>query len=164
MSRTVKHERTTDREGKRAAERRASGMGRAANVAGAVIAAVMIATSLRAGVRVTARPVVNVNTASVEQIALLPGVGPKLANEIYAYAEAGQHMYEQSAPVESECDHRCHFKSVSDLDKVKGVGAKKLQAMLPYVVVTGETTATGKLGKHVKVNGLRFVAPNGGVK
>ena len=55
---------------------------------------------------------VNVNTATVEQIAALPGVGPKVAARIVEYRQkAGG------------------FKSVHELMNVKGIGEKKLQRL-----------------------------------
>lgn len=99
------------------------------------------------------QPRVNVNTASEAQLQLLPGVGPKLASEIYAYAEAGPKLYDPKAPVNAACDHKCHMRSMADLDKVKGIGPAKLRAMAPYVVFTGDTTAT------VKIKVARTVKP-----
>ena len=54
---------------------------------------------------------INVNTASKEQLESLPGIGPKLAQEIIHY--------------------RTHtkFKSVDDLDNVSGIGPKRLEAI-----------------------------------
>lgn len=84
-------------------------------------------------------PVVNINTATEAQLAYLPGIGPKLATAIYTFAESGGKGADRS------CDHRCHFKSVNDLLKVKGIGPKKAAALAPFVVVKGETTAKGKI-------------------
>lgn len=53
---------------------------------------------------------VNVNTATVEQLQAVNGIGPKLAAAIVDYRNAhGQ------------------FESVDALTKVKGIGAKKLE-------------------------------------
>ena len=93
-------------------------------------------------VRAASVPVVNINTATETQIAFLPGVGPKLATAIYDYAESGA---DGPNADEAKCDHRCHFKSVEDLAKVKGIGPKKIAALRPFVVVTGATTATAKI-------------------
>lgn len=70
--------------------------------------------------------VVNVNTATAQQLAYLPGVGPKLAEAII-----GARPIADSAA----------------LDNVKGIGPKKLAAMLPCVTFEGETTATAKIAK-----------------
>lgn len=92
-----------------------------------------------------ATPQVNVNTATEAQLMLLPGIGPKLANEIYTYAEAGPKLYDPKASANAACDHKCHVTNLSDLDKVKGIGASKLAKLAPYVVFTGATTATEKI-------------------
>lgn len=68
--------------------------------------------------------VVNVNTATVAQLALLPGVGPKTAAAIVA-----------ARP----------YASADDLLRVKGIGPKRLAAMRAYVVLSGETTAKAKI-------------------
>lgn len=68
--------------------------------------------------------VVNVNTADEVQLSMLPGVGPKTAALIIA-----------GRP----------FKSLGDLDAVKGIGVKKLAAMAPYVTFEGKTTVTSKI-------------------
>lgn len=52
---------------------------------------------------------ININTASAAELALLPGVGKSIAEAIVAYR--GKH-----GP----------FKSVAELDKVPGIGPKKL--------------------------------------
>ena len=68
--------------------------------------------------------VVNINTASAEQLEMLPGVGEVRARAILA-----------------ERKGRGGFKSIDDLKAVKGVGDSLLERMRPYVTVTGKTTA-----------------------
>ena len=66
---------------------------------------------------------VNINTADATQLALLPGIGPKMAESILAHrSSAGA------------------FTSIDDLVKVKGIGPKSLEKMRPYLSVKGETT------------------------
>ena len=66
---------------------------------------------------------VNINTADATQLALLPGIGPKMAESILAYrSSAGA------------------FNSVDDLVKVKGIGPKSLEKLRPYLSLKGETT------------------------
>jgi len=74
----------------------------------------------------TARPpVVNVNTASLAQLCYLPQVGEARAAAIVA-------GWPYHAP--------------GELAKVKGIGkGKRLASMLPFVTVSGATTATGKI-------------------
>ncbi|MGH9678254.1 MAG: ComEA family DNA-binding protein, partial [Candidatus Acidiferrum sp.] len=63
-----------------------------------------------------AKPV-NINKASAEELQRLPGIGPALAARIVA-----------SRDVQA-------FQAVDDLRRVKGIGAKKLQNLRPYVLV-----------------------------
>jgi competence ComEA-like helix-hairpin-helix protein len=58
---------------------------------------------------------IDINNASKETIELLPGVGPKLAQEIIL-----------ARP----------YRTIDDLDKVKGIGPKKLQQIRPRVFIT----------------------------
>jgi len=72
-----------------------------------------------------APPAVNVNTASVAQLQFLPQVGTTRAAAIVA-----------TRP----------FKTAGELGKVKGIGkGARLASMLPFVTVSGATTATGKI-------------------
>lgn len=63
---------------------------------------------------------INLNTATVQDLTLLPGVGEVLAQRIIAYREA-------NGP----------FKSVADLVNVDGIGDKKLESILDYITVGG---------------------------
>ena len=67
--------------------------------------------------------VVNINQASVVQLTMLPGVGPKKAQAIRTYAKAHT------------------FKKVDEIKKVKGIGDKALAKLKPFLTVTGPTTA-----------------------
>ena len=60
---------------------------------------------------------VHINTASAEELCALKGVGPKLAEKIIAFREA-------SGP----------FQKPEDLEKVPGIGKKKLEGLLPGVI------------------------------
>ena len=134
-------------------------------VVAGLAAALMVNHAIYAGAAPVPQPVVNINTATEAQLVLLPGVGPKLAREIFKIAEAGFYIYDpeyfQSGKgwvkePANDCDHRCHFKNVDDLLKVKGIGVAKLAKLRPYVAVSGTTTATAKI--HVPVS-TRKVAP-----
>lgn len=59
----------------------------------------------------------NINSASAEDLCALNGVGPKLADKIVAYREA-----------------KGPFKSSKDLEKVPGIGPKKLESMSPGII------------------------------
>jgi competence protein ComEA len=75
-----------------------------------------------------ARRVVNVNTADAAQLALLPRVGPSVAQRIIAFRK-------ENGP----------FKSPEDLMLVQGIGEKTYQLLKPYVAVSGETTLKEKV-------------------
>jgi competence protein ComEA len=68
--------------------------------------------------------VVNVNTATPEQLELLPGVGPARARAI----------------VEHRKEHG-PFKGPADLVAVSGIGDRALARMRPHVATSGKTTA-----------------------
>ncbi len=71
--------------------------------------------------------VVNVNTASAEELQLLPGIGEARAR---AVIEARK--------------RRGGFKAVDELVEVKGIGEAALKRMRPHVAVSGKTTAQPK--------------------
>ena len=68
--------------------------------------------------------VVNVNTASLEELQLLPGIGESRAAAIVAART-----------------ERGGFKSVDELVEVKGIGEAMLARLRPYVSVSGKSTA-----------------------
>jgi len=67
---------------------------------------------------------VNVNTANVEELQLLPGVGEARAAALVALRK-----------------QRGGFKSLEELKDVKGIGDAGLDRMRPYVRLEGKTTA-----------------------
>ena len=71
--------------------------------------------------------VVNINTATTSELALLPGVGPAKAEAIV--------KYRANAP----------FKQVDQIMRVKGIGKKSFQNMKPYLSVEGPTTLKAKV-------------------
>jgi competence protein ComEA len=88
----------------------------------AAVMAVALAAVLSVGPAYAAKPApagkVNLNTATVEQLESLPGVGPKLAARILEHREkAGS------------------FKSVEELMVVKGIGEKNFKKLEGYVTL-----------------------------
>lgn len=68
--------------------------------------------------------VVNVNTATPEQLELLPGVGPARARAII------EHRKEHGP-----------FAEVEDLRQISGIGEKALERIRPHCTLRGKTTA-----------------------
>jgi competence protein ComEA len=66
--------------------------------------------------------VVNVNTASAEELELLPGVGPARARAIIAHRT-----------------ERGEFKKAEDLIGVGGIGERAFERIRPHVAVSGKT-------------------------
>lgn len=77
--------------------------------------------------------VVNVNTASPEELTLLPGVGAAKAAQIVAARQVKP------------------FTTLEDLKSVKGIGPKRLEAMSSHVSFSGPTTAK-QVGQKVVLN------------
>ena len=93
------------------------------------IITVMLVCAISASVAAASGPkkqltgVVNINTATAGELALLPGIGKAKADAICAER--------QKTP----------FKSVGDLKSIKGIGDKMIAKLQPFVVVDGPTTA-----------------------
>lgn len=84
---------------------------------------------------------VNVNTADVSQLSLLPRVGPSVAQRIVEFRK-------ENGP----------FKSPEDLMLVQGIGEKTWQLLKPYVAISGETTLKEKV-KTSKTSSSKEKAP-----
>ena len=65
--------------------------------------------------------VVNLNTASADQLQQIPGIGPSKANAIVEYRTVTP------------------FKSVEEIKEVKGIGDKLFAKISPYLTLSGET-------------------------
>ena len=64
---------------------------------------------------------ININTASAEELAYLPGVGPVLAERIVQWREQNGGF----------------FSSAEDLLNVEGIGPVRLEEILPYITIGG---------------------------
>jgi len=94
----------------------------------AVLVAALSLLAVAAAPAVAAEGKVNINTASVEQLQLLPRIGPSVAQRIVEHRKAnGQ------------------FKSAEDLMLVRGVGEKSFETLKPYLAISGETTLSEKV-------------------
>lgn len=69
----------------------------------------------------------NINTASAEELALLPGIGEVLAGRIVAYRE----------------EHGA-FVSIEELMDVKGIGEKRFEAIRDKITVEDNDENTGR--------------------
>ena len=76
----------------------------------------------------TAPAQVNVNTATVAELQLLPRIGPALAQRIVEFRTA-------NGP----------FKAPQELVRVKGIGERSFELLKPYVTVNGATTLKEKV-------------------
>jgi competence protein ComEA len=80
-----------------------------------------------------AKGVVNINTATEKELALLPRIGEKTAAAIVAYRK-----------------EKGNFKTVEDIKNVKGIGDKTLELLKPHLTITGATTLKEKVGGTTK--------------
>jgi|GEM_PF-694268 len=96
-------------------------------------------------VAASAEGVVNINTATVEQLRLLPRVGEEKAGRIITHRE------------------KTPFKTVNELARVRGIGLKTLRALKPWLSVSGPTTLMKKaVLKSKKSEGESGAARNRG--
>ncbi len=61
---------------------------------------------------------VNLNTATKDDLVLLPGIGESIAEQILIYR-----------------DEHGQFLAVEELRKIKGIGAKKFEKLRPYIKI-----------------------------
>ena len=93
-----------------------------------IVLAVLLALVALGAIAEDGAGVVNINTATAEQIAFLPGIGPKTAERIVAFrGEKGG------------------FKKPTDLMQVKGIGDKTFERISPYLATEGKTTLSAAI-------------------
>jgi competence protein ComEA len=95
----------------------------------------LLATAIWFAFSGTALAVVNINTATKEELTTLKGVGDKRAQEIIDYRKKNG-----------------NFKSVDDLEKVPGIGPGLMKQIRSDVTVTGKTSQA-KAGETDKGKG-----------
>ena len=91
------------------------------------MAALLVTATAMAGAKSTPTAKVNLNTASVEQLTALPGVGPKLAARIVEYRQKSG-----------------TFRSAQELMNVKGVGEKNFAKIEAWLSVGEAPKAAAK--------------------
>ena len=97
-------------------------------IVAAALALCLFVTALPAFAAGAEGKTVNVNTASVEELQLLPRIGPAVAARIVEHREKnGQ------------------FKSAEDLMLVRGIGESTFAGLKSYVSLSGATTLTEKV-------------------
>ena len=72
--------------------------------------------------------VVNINTATLDQLQMLPRVGPALAGRIVDFREANG-----------------EFRTVDEIVAVKGIGERSFENLEPFIVTSGATTLAEKV-------------------
>jgi len=81
-----------------------------------------LALALVASIAIPAQAMVNINTATKDELIALSGIGPAKAQAILDYRKL-------NGP----------FKSIDDLKNVKGIGAKRLEKLRPELSLTPVT-------------------------
>ena len=89
----------------------------------ALMFALIAAASTMASAGETQTQAVNINTATVAELAYLPGIGPSKAEAIVKYRKVRP------------------FKKIEHIMRVKGIGRKSFRKMRPFICIEGATTA-----------------------
>jgi len=87
---------------------------------------------------------IHLNTADLETIAELPGIGPAKAEAIYSYRQENG-----------------KFGSLIELVNIKGIGTKTLAKLLPHLVMIGDSTEVYAFaGKDTKAEDAALTVTN----
>ena len=86
----------------------------------------------------TAAAVVNINTATKEELTTIKGIGDKRAQEIIDYRKKNG-----------------DFKSVDELEKVPGIGPGTMKQIRSQVTVSGKTTSDKAADKGTKTSDVK---------
>jgi competence protein ComEA len=90
---------------------------------GSIPLVLLLATAAHAAQKRQLEGVVNLNTASADQLQLLPGIGPAKVRNIVAYRT------------------KHPFRTVEELVRIKGIGRKMFRRLRLHLAVSGPTTA-----------------------
>ena len=95
-----------------------------------IVVAMLTALALNATLAIAgySQGVVNINSASAEQLALLPRVGEVVSQRIVDFRQ-----------------QNCEFKSLEDMLLVRGIGEKSFDLIKPHITLKGETTLAEKV-------------------
>jgi len=85
---------------------------------GAVPEAIWEISEMGAAARLNFFLPVDINTASADELMLIPGIGTKTAEAVVEYRTIQKRI-----------------KSLDELGSLPGMGEKKLQALLPYIAI-----------------------------
>jgi len=92
---------------------------------GLLISCLLLIAAPPAGATKAVDGIVNINTAEVGVLGLLPGIGPAKAAQIVVYRR------------------RHPFRTVDELVRIRGIGRKMVRRLRAHLAVSGPTTATG---------------------
>lgn len=91
-------------------------------VAGVILAVMLLGSMAYGQAKTGGQGKININTATIEELRLLPGVGDSTAKNILTYRKA-------NGP----------FKALGDVVKVKGIGEKKFKKLQGYLKLDGKS-------------------------